>query len=133
MLTYQCVAQLTINRLTTHQLPHTLSTRKASKHTLSWCICTHTSYKFGDSATGLSAASLRMVVGICICICDRDGRRPSSTTAQFEAPDALGSGKRGCRIRMPNKFQFCPLPLLKTISASPKNVSVPLTNSNSYY
>ena len=35
-----------------------------------------------------------MVAAINICICDRDGRRPSSTPAHFEALDALGSGER---------------------------------------
>ena len=48
----------------------------------------------------------RMVAAINICICDRDGRRPSSTPAHFEAPDALGSGERGGRILMPAEFQF---------------------------
>ena len=46
-----------------------------------------------------------MVAAINICICDRDGRRPSSTPAHFEAPDALGSGERGGRILTPAEFQ----------------------------
>ena len=48
----------------------------------------------------------RMVAAINICICDLDGRRPSSTPAHFEAPDALGSGEQGGRILMPAEFQF---------------------------
>ena len=47
-----------------------------------------------------------MVAAINICICARDGRRPSSTPAHFEAPDALGSEERGGRILMSAKFQF---------------------------
>ena len=47
-----------------------------------------------------------MVAAINIYICDRGGRRLSSTPAHFEAPDALGSGERGGRILMPAEFQF---------------------------
>ena len=57
-----------------------------------------------------------MVAAIKICICDRDGRRPSSTPAHFEAPDALGSGERGGRILMPAEFQFCTLAAAKNSS-----------------
>ena len=48
----------------------------------------------------------RMVAATSICIFDRDGRRPSSTPDQFEAPAALGSWERGGWILMPAEFQF---------------------------
>ena len=75
-----------------------------------------------------------MVAAINICICDKDGRRPSSTPAHFEAPDALGSRERGGRILMPAEFQFRALGMLvgkkvKMATATNGGLNLPAANT----